>query len=44
MDSDGSVSLVLADDEYEESQLVLVLRDDADSILAHQLTRVGVDS
>jgi len=44
VDSDGSVSLVLADDEYEESQLVLVLRDDAGSILAHQLTRVGVDS
>ena len=44
VDSDGSVSLVLADDEYEGAQFVLVLRDDAGSILDHQSTKVGVDS
>jgi hypothetical protein len=34
----------LAGDEHEEAQLVLVLVDDADRILAHRPTRAGVDS
>lgn len=41
IDDDGSVSLVLAGDEHEEAQLVLVLLDESGSILAHRSTRVG---
>jgi hypothetical protein len=41
VDDDGSVSLVLAGDEHEEDQLVLVLLDESGSILAHRPTRVG---
>ena len=45
VESDGSVSLVLADDEHEEAALVLVLiLESAGRILAHQPTRVGVDT
>ena len=41
---DGSVSLVLADDEFEGEILVLMLCDEAGRILAQQPTRVGIDS
>ncbi|MCB9617765.1 MAG: BREX-1 system phosphatase PglZ type B [Sandaracinus sp.] len=44
VESDGSVSLVLADDEHESAALVLVLLDESEQILTHQPTRVGVDS
>jgi len=41
IDDDGSVSLVLAGDEHEEAELVLVLLDETGTILAHRPTRVG---
>ena len=41
---DGTVSLVLASDEHEGDQLVLVLLSDAGAILAHRPTRVGEDT
>lgn len=44
VEKDGSVSLVLADDEHEKDQLVLVLLDDTEKILAQIPTRVGVDT
>jgi len=44
VDADGSVSLVLPDDEYEAASLVIVLMDQDGRILAHKPTRVGVDS
>lgn len=44
VEADGSVSLVLAGDEHEAAQLVLVLVDGAGHILAHKPTRAGVDS
>lgn len=44
VESDGSVSLVLAGDEHEEAGLVLVLLDDSGQILAQKPTRVGADS
>jgi len=44
VEEDGSVSLVLAGDEHEESSLVLVLIDDSNSILAHRPTKVGANS
>jgi hypothetical protein len=44
VEPDGSVSLVLAGDEHEQSSLVLVLLDDSGQILAQMATRVGVDS
>jgi hypothetical protein len=44
VEADGSVSLVLAGDEHEESSLVLVLLDDGGQILAQKPTRVGADS
>lgn len=45
VESDGSVSLVLADDEHEEAALVLVLIFEPEGrILAYQPTRVGVDT
>ena len=43
VDDEGTVSLVLADDEHETAALVLVLVDEAGGILAHQSTRVGVN-
>lgn len=43
VDPDGTVSLVLADDEHEGSELVLVLLDEAGRVLAQQPTRVGVE-
>ena len=44
VDAEGTVSLVLADDEHETAALVLVLLDEAGRVLARQSTRVGVDS
>lgn len=44
VEPDGSVSLVLADDEHEEAALVLVLLDDSGQILAQKPTRVGANS
>lgn len=44
VEADGSVSLVLPDDEHEAAALVLVLVDAQGRILTHQGTRVGVDS
>ena len=43
VETDGSVSLVLSDDQYESDQLVLVLLDDSGKILAHLPTRVGLN-
>jgi hypothetical protein len=44
VEPDGSVSLVLASDEHEVSDLVLVLVDEDGRILTHQPTRVGASS
>jgi hypothetical protein len=44
LDGDGAVSLVLAGDEHERAELMLVLLDEHNRILAQQPTRVGVDS
>lgn len=44
LEADGAVSLVLASDEHETANLVLVLLGEDGRILAHQRTRVGVDS
>ena len=44
VDTDGAVSLVLASDDHMDANLVLVLLDEADNILAQKPTRVGVDS
>jgi len=44
VEPDGSVSLVLADEEHEAAPLVLVLLDEQGRILTHQGTRVGADS
>ncbi len=44
VEPDGSVSLVLPDDEHEAASLVLVLLDETGRILTHNPTRVGVDS
>ena len=44
VETDGSVSLVLADDAHEEDGLVLVLLDESGTFLAHRPTHVGVDS
>jgi hypothetical protein len=44
VETDGSVSLVLAGDEHEEANLVLVLLDESGNIVAQKPTRVGTDS
>jgi hypothetical protein len=44
VEPDGSVSLVLASDEHEASDLVLVLVDEDGRILTRQPTRVGANS
>ena len=44
VETDGSVSLVLSDDQYESDQLVLVLLDDSGTLLARLPTRVGLDT
>ncbi len=44
VDADGTVSLVLADDEHEGAELVLVLVDESGQILAQYPTRVGANS
>lgn len=44
LDEDGSTSLVVADDAFEDADLVLVLLDQAGEVLAQRNTRVGVSS
>ncbi len=44
VDEDGSVSLVLADDEHENAKLVLVVTDGHGSVLAWKPTRKGANS
>ncbi len=44
VEADGSVNLLLPDDEYRESRLVLVLVDDEGRILDRRETAVGEDS
>ena len=45
LESDGTVSLVLADDEHEEAALMLVLLfEPTGNILSYRPTRVGVDT
>lgn len=44
LDADGNVNLVVADDAYEDADLVLVLVDEAGNVLAQLKTRVGVSS
>ena len=44
VEADGSVSLVLEDEEHEAGALVLVLLDESGRILTHRPTRVGEDS
>ena len=44
VEDDGTVSLVLAGDEHEEDQLILVLLDGSGNVLAQKPTRVGADS
>ena len=44
VDEDGLASLILADDEYEDTSLVLVVVDADSRILSHRNTRAGVDS
>lgn len=41
LDEDGLVSLVLSDDQYEDSDLVAVLLDESGNVLAHRTTKVG---
>ena len=44
LDKDGSTSLVLEDDEFEGSDLVVVLIGTDNKVLAQQKTKVGIDS
>ena len=44
VETDGSVSLVLAGDEHEDANLVLVLLDESGNIVAQKPTQVGTDS
>ena len=44
LDEDGTVSLVLADDEHELEALVIVLLDSNGQVLAKHKTKVGIDS
>lgn len=44
VEQDGSVSLVLSDDAYETAQLVLVLHDADENVLAQLPTKVGENS
>jgi len=44
LDADGSTSLVLKDDEFESSELVVVLLGKDDKVLAQYKTKVGIDS
>ncbi len=44
LDADGSASLLLSDDDHEQSRLVLVLVDDEGRILDRRETAVGEDS
>ncbi len=44
VDGDGAVSLLLADDLHEKAQLVVVLLDANERVVAHRPTRVGEES
>jgi len=44
LDADGTTSLVVADDSYENAQLVLVLLDQAGAVLAQKKTKVGAST
>ena len=44
LDDDGSISLLLADDEHESAELVVVLLDGSGKVLAQHKTKVGSDS
>ena len=44
VDTEGSVSLILADDEHQAAALVLVLLDESGRVMAYQSTRVGEDT
>ena len=44
VDKDGTVSLVLADDEHEDAALVLVIKDAEGRVVAFRETRVGETS
>ncbi len=44
VDRDGAVSLLLADDLHEKAQLVVVLLDANELVVAHRPTRVGEES
>lgn len=44
LDDDGTVNLLVADDAYEDSNLVLILMDGTGKVLAQLNTKVGVDS
>ncbi len=44
LDAEGASSLLLADDDHEDSRLVLVLVDEEDRILDRRETAVGEDS
>lgn len=43
LDEDGSISLVLADDDYESEDLVVVLLSEDGKVLAQHKTKVGID-
>ena len=44
LDAEGTTSLVVADDSCEEAQLVLVLLDQAGTVLAQKKTKVGAST
>lgn len=44
LDADGTTSLVVSDDSYENAQLVLVLLDQAGTVLAQKKTNVGAST
>lgn len=44
LDRDGTVNLLVADDQYENADLVLVLLDEQGSVSRMQRTKVGVSS
>ena len=44
LDEDGSTSLVLEDDDHELADLVVVLLDSDNRVLAQRKTKVGIDS
>jgi len=44
LDADGTTSLVVSDDSYENAQLVLVLLDQTGTVLAQKKTNVGAST